>query len=99
MKIVPLAVAVALAASLLATPAQAGYIYLGAFGGATFPEQADVNSTILTTTLRGHDDFDPGFVVGGAVGYRFDFGLRLEGEVAYRRNHYDVHNGLSTSGH
>ena len=33
-------------------------------------------------------DFDTGFLLSGAVGYRFCLGARLEGEYAYRNNNF-----------
>lgn len=35
-------------------------------------------------------DIDFGFGVGGSVGYAFDNGFRAEGEIAYRRNDFDI---------
>ena len=34
-------------------------------------------------------DFDTGYALSGALGYRFANGFRVEGEVAYRRNNVD----------
>jgi opacity protein-like surface antigen len=68
------------------------------FTGAVFADEADADATVFTTELKGDQSFDPGFVVGGAGGYKFDFGLRLEGEIAYRRNGFDDFSGTPTGG-
>ncbi|MDF2764319.1 MAG: surface antigen msp4 family protein [Rhodospirillales bacterium] len=68
-----------------ASPAQAEGIYVGAFGGVGNLEDADLEA--------GGVDFDfesdTGWLVGAAVGYGFDFGLRTEAEIAYRMNDLD----------
>lgn len=51
--------------------------YAGVFGGANWLE---INNKHMST------DFDTGYVVGGAIGYRWCGGLRTEFEVAYRNN-------------
>ena len=65
-----------------------GGVYIGVGGGATFPNGA-------SNTRRAVDDYpaldvdsssDTGFAVNGAVGYAFTNGLRVEGEVGYRRS-------------
>ncbi len=51
--------------------------YAGVFGGANWLE---INNKHASA------DFDTGYVVGGAIGYRWCGGLRTEFEVAYRNN-------------
>jgi opacity protein-like surface antigen len=65
--------------------AEAGEIYVGAFGGVNLLEDADLG-------VGGYDfkfEDEAGWAVGGALGYAFDFGLRTEAEAAYRRNEHD----------
>lgn len=48
------------------------------FGGVNFLQTSKKNDIRL--------DYDPGYIVGGSIGSRQCYGLRLEGEFAYRRN-------------
>lgn len=98
MRNIALAVATAGALSLSAAPARAGDFYTAGFAGAVFADEADADATVLTTELKGDQSFDPGFVIGGAGGYKFDFGVRLEGEIAHRRNGFDDFSGIPTGG-
>lgn len=53
-------------------------LYAKAFGGVNF---------LRHTTLNDNNaSYDTGYIAGGAVGYSWDCGLRLEAEYAYRRN-------------
>ncbi len=53
-------------------------VYVGAFGGANFiPSIQDGEVKVHIKT---------GYNLSGSLGYRFAYGLRLEGEYAYRRN-------------
>lgn len=78
--------------------ATAGDIYFDAFGGVTVAQESDVDSTIFVTASGGDQSYDPGFVVGAAAGYQFDFGLQVEGEIAHRRNGFDDFSGTPTGG-
>lgn len=55
--------------------------YAALFGGANF----------LQTKKNGgiKYDYQTGYIVSGSLGYRWCYGLRLEGEYAYRRNSLD----------
>jgi len=65
--------------------------YAGAFGGANW---LDISS---------HVEMKTGFLVGGSIGCKWCNGLRVEGELGYRRNklnHFKVdHEKLALSGH
>ncbi|GEQ97655.1 outer surface protein [Iodidimonas gelatinilytica] len=91
--------AAALCATALSPSARAGDIYLTAFGGLSLQRDQSSLRTDNSTFEAARMDFDPGFVVGGAVGYRFDtfgFGnVRVEAELSYRENSID--NGFITS--
>lgn len=56
-------------------------IYAGAFGGADWANTRKYDRC-LKTHLR------TGFLVGGAIGFQFDQYSRIEGEIAYRKNHF-----------
>ena len=75
-------------------------IYLSVFGGLSIFEDTDFDGTsvVAAGAARNFDlDYDAGFNVGGALGYRFDSYLwgglrpRVELEVSYREN--DIDNG------
>ena len=55
-------------------------VYLGLAGGGNWVED---------DLFAGKNDLSTGYYVGGTVGYKFDFNLRTEFEVAYRSNDYD----------
>jgi opacity protein-like surface antigen len=85
-----LAAAAATAALLAAAPAQADGLYIGAFGGVNFLDEADGSADLgggYNFTVEVENDL--GWGAGAAVGYAFDFGLRAEAEVAYRMNDLD----------
>ncbi len=85
------------AAGALSQEALAGHWYISGHAGAVFLQGTDVqlcgSGTCSPFALRA--DFDTGWGVGGAGGYGFDNGFRLEGEATYRNN--DL-NKLSVSG-
>ena len=59
------------------------------------------SSDISGEGLNGKAKFDaPFFVIGGAIGYQFDNGLRVEGNVSYRKNDVDkiTSGGITLSG-
>lgn len=52
--------------------------YAKVFGGANF---------LQDTTISGNKSkYDTGYIIAGSLGYAWHYGLRLEGEYAYRRN-------------
>lgn len=55
--------------------------YIGGFGGANFMDVDKDNGISI--------DMETGYYAGGCIGYKFSSPLRLEGEVAYRRNNFD----------
>lgn len=72
-------------------PAYTGGWYFSAFGGANWLDDTSFEITQAVT-----NQYDPGFVVGGAIGYDFGqamgpLGARLEAEVSYRNNTIDSH--------
>ena len=76
--------AVALPAICLADRGMPGP-YVSGFVGVHVPENRDVTSTDFSTNQSFSDrvEFDPGFNIGGAVGYDFRT-IRLEGELSYK---------------
>ena len=72
-----------LAVATVATEVNAEGPYVSLFGGVNFMPDTD---TAVGPDYVTEADFDEGFVVGGAAGFAFDSGFRVEGEVAYRRN-------------
>jgi opacity protein-like surface antigen len=55
-----------------------GDFYFGAFGGANWVNHNGSHSS--------HNKYKAGYLVGGDLGYRFDNGFRIEGEISYRQN-------------
>lgn len=53
-------------------------IYVEAFGGANFISSVHDDGAKL--------NFKPGYTLSGSLGYHLPYGLRMEGEYAYRRN-------------
>lgn len=72
-----------------AAPAVDHRFYLSGFGGVNWVDDSDFTGGGSRVDL----DFDTGFVIGGAIGYKFDtysFGRpRFEIEVNYRENDED----------
>lgn len=73
--------------------------YVEAFGGANWiqtnknankhrgsSDESFDGSTSGRKQKKHKLEFDTGYIVGGAIGYRLCNGLRFEGEVSYRRN-------------
>ncbi|MDF2763821.1 MAG: hypothetical protein K0S81_815, partial [Rhodospirillales bacterium] len=76
-----------------ASPAQAEGLYIGAFGGANFADEADGTGDVgggYGYTVEVENEL--GWAAGAAVGYGFDISLRAEAEVAYRMNELDQAN-------
>lgn len=64
-------------------------LYAKLQGGLGLLESAAVDVTDAGTLTPGEADFDPGFLAGAALGYRFDDHWALEAEFAYRTNDLD----------
>lgn len=63
---------------------QSGNFYVGGFGGANWMNCNRIHGVKLNTKV--------GFTGGLSLGYAFDNGFRVEGEVSYRRNQLkDIH--------
>ena len=80
------ALGAALGASM---PAEAEGLYVGAFGGVSILEDSDLSVDNAGLSYDVEVDSDTGWALGGTLGYVFDFGLRTEAELAYRRNDLD----------
>jgi opacity protein-like surface antigen len=84
----------AVAAMLLATPANAagsGW-YVSLSGGANWMSEEGFIASTTTDTLTFSPDSDAGWIVAGAVGLSLDNvvkGLRAEAEVGYRQHQVD----------
>lgn len=93
--------AFALLIALLIAPAATAQIYVTGFGGVNFQRDQDSNQVVNNDLLNAVEvDSDPGFVVGGSIGYAFSetaFGrFRVELEGSYREN--DVDDGRTLAG-
>jgi outer membrane protein OmpA-like peptidoglycan-associated protein len=80
-----------LALTALAVPASAGLTkgwYLSLEGGANLASDTTFGITPPGGNFAG--EFDTGWAVMGAVGYRWDSNWRLEFELAFRKNDWDV---------
>ena len=83
----------AVAALIAGAPAHAEGLYVGAFGGVNFLSEADGTADAGGGyNINLEVESDTGWAAGAAVGYGFDFGLRAEGEVAYRMDGLDQAN-------
>jgi len=72
----------ALAAVLVAQPSSAQF-YIGAAGGLT--QTRDFSGPDIGTVARTNNhkiEFDRGWVGSLSAGYKFDYGMRIEGEIA-----------------
>lgn len=80
----PMGLAVAIL--LLTLNPLSAQVYLEVHGGLNIAHESDIDDSgdgLKSIT------YDPGYAVGGAVGYRINPNWRLEGEVTYRRNKVD----------
>lgn len=69
-----------------------GRFYVGLFGGANWLNMSKLHGFRLKSKT--------GFTGAASLGYAFDNGFRVEGEVSYRRNHLDfTHGYTSGKGH
>lgn len=84
---IALAAALVLPGMAQAYPKQGWYVGIG--GGVGFQQDSDATVAGVTDKI----EFDPGFVVSGAVGYGFENQLRPELEISYRRNNVDQVSG------
>lgn len=66
-----------------------GDLYWGVFGGAQFYNENDINDDDV--------EFDPGFTVGGQLGYIFG-SVRAEAEIEYNEADVDEIDGRSSGG-
>ena len=66
-----------------------GDLYWGVFGGAQFYNENDVNDDEI--------EFDPGFAVGGQIGYIFG-SVRAEAEIEYNESDVDEIGGRNSGG-
>ena len=63
--------------------------YVGFGAGMSFLSDSDFSSDAASALgVDAEVDFDTGYALSGALGYRFANGFRVEGEVGYR--HHDV---------
>jgi outer membrane autotransporter protein len=69
---------------LAAQPSQAQFYVSGSAGYLQFRDNS-ASTPIGTVT----GEYNPGFAINGAAGYKFGFGLRLEGELGYARTSPD----------
>lgn len=76
---------VALSTPALAEEAKNEGVYISAGGGASFLR----DSILEEAGVQADAEFDTGFAVSGAVGYRFAEGFRIEAELGYREHDLD----------
>lgn len=67
--------------------------YIG--GAAMLPYEVKGDATV--GAVSNEVDYDAGWGLTGSVGYRFDFGLRTEAEMAYRHSDVDVVTGTGSA--
>lgn len=71
MRSASLAVGAAAILSLSTAAARADEFYVAGFTGVALAGEADADVTVFAAETKGDQSFDPGFVVGGAAGYKF----------------------------
>ncbi|NJN64557.1 MAG: porin family protein [Acidobacteria bacterium] len=81
-----LSIIVAVSAAAFAPAALAGEsgFYISATGGLTWQNDQDLQWTSPSGSERGEARLDSGFLAGGAFGYDFGNGWRVEGEFIYQ---------------
>ncbi|MDE0538756.1 MAG: outer membrane beta-barrel protein [Rhodospirillales bacterium] len=87
-----LAVAGAIAAGFGGAAAAEG-LYAGVGGGFFVPRDSEVKgqaTAAFPTPVDATSKADRGIAFSGAVGYRIADGLRVEGELSYRKNDFDT---------
>ena len=95
-----LAVAGAIAAGFGGAAAAEGF-YTGLGGGFVFPRDSDINgqaTAAFPVPVDATAKSDRGLAVSGAVGYRFADGLRVEGELSYRKYDFKTINVRESGG-
>lgn len=90
------ALSLAAIAAVLLSPAAAGAegLYISGGAGVNFPRESNLDGTGFKLDA----DIDEGFAGVGALGYEFDRGIRLEGELGYRTGEIGSVSGTSASG-
>jgi len=83
----------AIIALALPAAAQVGP-YIGIGGGIHMPRSSDLSVGATARTA----DFDNGFLIGGAFGYKWDSGVRLEAELGFREADVDNFSGTAWTG-
>lgn len=87
--------ALLLAASAANAQSTGGY-YISGEGGASFLPYLHLNDT---TTGQQHEHFDNGYALGGAFGYDFGNGQRVELDSLYTHSALKSIDGVSAQGH
>ena len=72
----------------VASPAYAN-MYGSAQLGGVIVQDSDVTDSVPGASATGSAEFDTGWAFGAALGYAYPSGLRIEGELSYRRNDID----------
>ena len=87
-----------LAFSTAAFAQAAPYVSLG--GGFSMPNDStvDYRNTPTSPKVTGTTGFDTGYIFSGALGYRFESGLRTEAEINFRKSGVDSIAGTDASG-
>ena len=70
--------------------------YLDAAIGGNWTQ--DLNTNFGTLAVPRVAEFDSGFFAAGSAGFKWDSGIRIEGEVAYRTNDFHIGNTGLTDG-
>jgi outer membrane protein OmpA-like peptidoglycan-associated protein len=82
------------AGAALAQVAVPGF-YVGGNAGAVLEPSEQLKGGKINTTVH----HNPGLALMGALGFRFDYGLRTEEEIGYRRSTIDKLSGAAGTGH
>ena len=82
------AASVAILSPLSSALAADGF-YLNVGAGVNLLEDADNSITTVLGNGEIKSEYDIGFGLTGAGGYKFTNGIRVEGEIGYRRNAFD----------
>jgi OOP family OmpA-OmpF porin len=77
-------------------PAYTGGWYFSGFGGANWLDSTTFDIQTSPPPITVINEYETGFVVGGAIGYDFGqamgpLGMRFEAEISYRDNDVDIH--------
>ncbi|MCR9180095.1 MAG: outer membrane beta-barrel protein [Erythrobacteraceae bacterium] len=65
---------------------------------ATIPASASFPAIPADTPVDWTTEFDNGYNISAFIGYRFDNGFRVEGEVNYARSSIDTHRDVTVGG-